>query len=202
MLDELRRWIALADERMPPLGIEVYVMAGNDDPWSCDAVLADAAHTSVLRRSRNARRRARDDLVLLRQPDALEQPARARRGRAVRPHQGLAEQLERPETAIFNLHVPPYDSGSTRPRDRRQLASSCATASRTRSRSARRRFARSSRSTSPALAARAHPRIPRRGADRAHARAQLRIRIPSGRIHGVTVSLAGEQVRSHQFTIG
>ncbi len=45
MLDELRRWIALADERMPPLGIEVYVMAGNDDPWSCDAVLASAAHT-------------------------------------------------------------------------------------------------------------------------------------------------------------
>ena len=44
MLDELRRWIALADERMAQLGIEVFAMAGNDDPWSCDAVLESAAH--------------------------------------------------------------------------------------------------------------------------------------------------------------
>src|SRR4051812_45084365 len=44
MLDELRRWVELADERMAPLGIEVYAMAGNDDPWSCDAVLEGASH--------------------------------------------------------------------------------------------------------------------------------------------------------------
>src|SRR6478609_8277459 len=44
MLDELRRWIALADERMGALGIQVHVMAGNDDPWSCDSVLQGATH--------------------------------------------------------------------------------------------------------------------------------------------------------------
>ena len=44
MLDELRRWMALADERMAPSASSVYVMAGNDDPWSCDAVI-EAART-------------------------------------------------------------------------------------------------------------------------------------------------------------
>ncbi len=32
MIDELRRWITLADERMAQYGIDVYVMPGNDDP--------------------------------------------------------------------------------------------------------------------------------------------------------------------------
>src|SRR5262249_37492241 len=35
---ELRSWIALADERMSEYGLDVFVMPGNDDPWSCDAV--------------------------------------------------------------------------------------------------------------------------------------------------------------------
>ena len=44
MLAELKRWIDLADERMAAHGIDVYVMPGNDDPWSCDPVIESAAH--------------------------------------------------------------------------------------------------------------------------------------------------------------
>ena len=57
MLDELRRWVVLADERMAPLGIEVFAMAGNDDPWSCDAVLESARRTCVSCDLRIVRRR-------------------------------------------------------------------------------------------------------------------------------------------------
>src|SRR6266536_961997 len=32
------------DERMTEYGIDVYVMPGNDDPWSCDAVIEEARH--------------------------------------------------------------------------------------------------------------------------------------------------------------
>ena len=39
MLAELARWIELADARMSEYGIATYVMAGNDDPWACDAVI-------------------------------------------------------------------------------------------------------------------------------------------------------------------
>src|SRR5437870_1591812 len=47
MVEELRRWIALADERMAAHGIDVFVMPGNDDPWSCDAVIESAAHVQT-----------------------------------------------------------------------------------------------------------------------------------------------------------
>src|SRR3954465_1776100 len=39
MLDELRRWIELADERLEDIGAELYIIAGNDDPWSVDDAL-------------------------------------------------------------------------------------------------------------------------------------------------------------------
>ena len=47
MVEELQRWIDLADERMSEYGIDVFVMPGNDDPWSCDAVIAGAAHVTA-----------------------------------------------------------------------------------------------------------------------------------------------------------
>ena len=47
MVDELRRWIDLADERMAEYGIDVYVMPGNDDPWCCDAVIEQASRGRV-----------------------------------------------------------------------------------------------------------------------------------------------------------
>src|SRR5262249_43241021 len=47
VLAELSRWIELADERIPRYGIDVYVMPGNDDPWSCDAVIESAAHVQA-----------------------------------------------------------------------------------------------------------------------------------------------------------
>jgi uncharacterized protein len=47
MVKELTRWIDLADERMAAYGIDVYVMPGNDDPWSCDAVIESASFVQV-----------------------------------------------------------------------------------------------------------------------------------------------------------
>ena len=57
MVDELRRWIDLADERMSEYGIDVYVMPGNDDPWSCDPVLEGASHVQACDERRRAGRR-------------------------------------------------------------------------------------------------------------------------------------------------
>jgi uncharacterized protein len=111
MLAELRRWIELADERMPQHGIDVYVMPGNDDPWSCDEIIAAAQHVQLC-----------DDRVVRvgphemvscaysnptpwQSPRELDEDALYARLRA------LADRLESPASAIFNLHAPPYDSG-------------------------------------------------------------------------------------------
>ena len=111
MLDELRRWIELADERARDTGIATYVMAGNDDPWSCDAVLEQA---SVVRPC--------DGRILLvgthellsssyANPTPWNSPRELEEDALYAKLKALAEQLERPETSIFNLHVPPYDTG-------------------------------------------------------------------------------------------
>ena len=110
MLDELRAWIALADERLEDLGAELFIIAGNDDPWSVDDVLLSGER--VVFCDDQVVRVAGHEMVSLsyanptpwKSPRELEEPELYERLRA------LADQLEEPETAIFNLHVPPYDS--------------------------------------------------------------------------------------------
>jgi uncharacterized protein len=111
MVVELRRWIDLADERMAGYGIDVFVMPGNDDPWACDAVIESAAHV-----------KACDDRVVrvgshemissgYANPTPWNSPRELDEDALYARIKGLADQLEDPATAIFNLHVPPYDSG-------------------------------------------------------------------------------------------
>lgn len=111
MLDELQRWVALADERMAPLGIEVFAMAGNDDPWSCDPVLERASHLVAC------------DLRVVEvgghemiscsyaNPTPWSSPRELSEDDLYSTIKALAETLERPQAAIFNLHVPPIASG-------------------------------------------------------------------------------------------
>ncbi len=111
MLDELARWIALADERMSTYEIDVFVMPGNDDPWSCDTVIEAADWV-----------KACDDRVVRVGPYEMLSCAYSNPTPWASPREldedalytrlkGLAETLDDPARAIFNLHVPPYDSG-------------------------------------------------------------------------------------------
>lgn len=110
LLDELKRWIERADERMAPYGIPVYVMGGNDDPWSCDPVLASGAWVSFC--DDRVTRVGPYEMISLsfanhtpwHSPRELDEDTLYRRLRI------LADQLEEPRRAIFNLHVPPYDT--------------------------------------------------------------------------------------------
>jgi Icc-related predicted phosphoesterase len=110
MLDELRRWIELADERLEEIGAELFIIAGNDDPWSVDDVLRSGERV-VFCDDQVVRVDGHEMMSLSyanptpwKSPRELDEPELYARLRA------LADQLEEPETAIFNLHVPPYDS--------------------------------------------------------------------------------------------
>jgi len=111
MVAELQRWIDLADERMAGYGIDVFVMPGNDDPWACDAVLEAAAHVTAC-----------DDRVVMVGPHEMiscgyanptpwNTPRELGEDALYARIKGLADRLGDPATAIFNLHVPPYDTG-------------------------------------------------------------------------------------------
>lgn len=110
LLTELHLWVELADERLAASGTKAYVIPGNDDPWSIDEVLA--AGTSVVACDERVEAVGPHELVSFgysnrtpwktpRELDEDEIYARLKR---------LADQLENPERAIFNVHVPPWES--------------------------------------------------------------------------------------------
>ena len=109
---ELQRWIDVADARGN--GQRPFVIAGNDDPWYVDELLS-SARGIVFCDDRVVRVGAHEMISLSyanptpwASPRELDEDALYERLRA------LADQLERPDTSIFNLHVPPYDSGLDR----------------------------------------------------------------------------------------
>jgi uncharacterized protein len=110
LLDELRLWVRFADERLGGTGTRAYVIPGNDDPWSIDEVLASGESVDAC--DEEVRRIGPHELVSFgysnrtpwqtpRELDEDEIYSRLRR---------LADQLEEPKRAIFNIHVPPYES--------------------------------------------------------------------------------------------
>jgi len=111
MTEALEKWLAFADERLGGSDVGVFVMAGNDDPWSVDPVLEQSAAVTACD-GRVVRIGDREMISCgysnrtpWNSPRELDEDELYSRIRA------LAEQLEAPDTAIFNLHVPPYDSG-------------------------------------------------------------------------------------------
>ncbi|HEY6731406.1 MAG TPA: hypothetical protein VI039_10310 [Solirubrobacterales bacterium] len=110
ILDELRLWVEFADQRLAAGDARAYVIPGNDDPWSVDAVLASG--TSVV---------ACDETVELIGPHELASFGYSNRTPWQTPREldeeeiysrlkRLVDQLEEPRRAILNIHVPPYES--------------------------------------------------------------------------------------------
>jgi Icc-related predicted phosphoesterase len=92
-------------------GIDVFVMPGNDDPWACDPVIESATHVQP----------CADRVVQVgphemiscaySNPTPWNSPRELDENALFDRIDRLAQQLEDPSTAIFNLHAPPYDTG-------------------------------------------------------------------------------------------
>jgi uncharacterized protein len=111
VVEEARRWIDLADERISENQIPVYVVAGNDDPWALDAVL-DGAERVIS---------AEDEIAMVGEhemiscsfanPTPWNSPRELSEDDLYARLKKQASAVTDPERAIFNLHVPPYDTG-------------------------------------------------------------------------------------------
>lgn len=110
LLDELRLWVELADERLADSDTRAYVIPGNDDPWEVDAVLATGS--SVVACDETVEEIGPHELASFgysnrtpwhtpRELDEDEIYTRLKR---------LVDQLREPSRAILNIHVPPYES--------------------------------------------------------------------------------------------
>lgn len=111
MLDELERWVALAEERVANGAPRPFVMPGNDDPFSIDAVLERGAGITAC--DGRVVRVGEHEMVSVGYSNRTpwDSPRELSEDELYAIVRRLADQLEHPETAIFNLHVPPYDSG-------------------------------------------------------------------------------------------
>jgi uncharacterized protein len=204
MLAELRRWIDLADERMSQYGIDVYVMPGNDDPWACDAVIESATHVQAC-----------DDRVVrvgehemissaFANPTPWKSPRELDEDSLYRRYRALADRLEDPAMAVFNLHVPPYDSGLDTANEVNADLTLKYVGGQPRpvpvgSHAVRQII----EEVQPLLSLHGHIH---------ESRGEVRIgrtlaintgsEYNSGHIHGAIVTLAGDQVRRHQFVVG
>ncbi|MBS1888591.1 MAG: metallophosphoesterase [Actinobacteria bacterium] len=111
MLETFAEWLALAPERLADPAVRCFVMPGNDDPQGVDGAIEAAPRIEGC-----------DDRVVefegytmlslgysnrtpFDSPRELEEDELARRIDA------LAEQVDDMGRCVFNLHVPPYDSG-------------------------------------------------------------------------------------------
>jgi Icc-related predicted phosphoesterase len=199
---EIERWVKLAEERPSP--DTRYVIAGNDDPWFVDEVL-EASPGIVFCDERVVRVGEHEMLSCSyanptpwNSPRELDEEALYARLRA------LADRLEDPATAIFNLHVPPYDSrldraveldAEFRPRHRGGQPVEIPVGSRA--------VRRLIEECQPLLALHGHIHE-----SRGEARIGRTLAINSGseyntgRLHGAVVTLGRDRVASHQFVVG
>jgi Icc-related predicted phosphoesterase len=111
MLKTFSRWLDQADERLAVSGVRCFVMPGNDDPTSLEEQLSASEHVEAC----DERIVEFDGYTMLslgfsnRTP--WDSPRELDEDELYRRIEGLASQVDDVSRCIFNLHVPPYDSG-------------------------------------------------------------------------------------------
>jgi uncharacterized protein len=109
--EELCRWVELADGRLHGKGVSAYVMAGNDDPFFVDDIIARGV--AVVPCDGRVVTVGEHEMLSLgySNPTPWKTPREVSEDELYRRLRPLAELLDRPASAIFNLHVPPRASG-------------------------------------------------------------------------------------------
>jgi Icc-related predicted phosphoesterase len=114
MVDEVERWIRLAEERVAGTGVRCYVMPGNDDEFAVDAALA----SDTIVNPDNRVVRIGDEAQMLScswtNPTPCDSPREEGEDALAERLGELAAQLEPGLPTIFNLHCPPYGTSLDR----------------------------------------------------------------------------------------
>lgn len=110
MVETAARWAQIADEKLSGTDVRVYGMAGNDD----EQVIDDAFQSECLINVENSVVRIGPYQVLSSawgNPSPWNTPRELPEDQLLEKFEGLAAGLEQGVTTIFNLHIPPYNSG-------------------------------------------------------------------------------------------
>jgi uncharacterized protein len=109
--ERLARWLDIAEERLRGTGIKCYVQPGNDDPYAIDSVFRSS---EIIRNVDNTIFHLDDNHEIINVGSANQTPWRCPRDKPEDELYGmidsLASQVKNPSQAVFNLHVPPYNT--------------------------------------------------------------------------------------------
>ncbi len=107
----LSRWLDIAEERLRGTGIRCYVQPGNDDPYEVDSVFRPS---EIIQNVDGCLIQLDENHEMISVGAANQTPWACPRDK---PEEELEQMIERvasqvknPSQAIFNLHVPPYDT--------------------------------------------------------------------------------------------
>lgn len=110
MVEEIRRWMAIADEKLDGSRVQCLIMPGNDDEFHIDAALQSAVVTNPDNRVVEV-----GDYQMLSScwanPTPWSSPREESEEQLRARFAALVRDLDAERPVIFNLHVPPYDSG-------------------------------------------------------------------------------------------
>jgi len=111
MLDTVRRWVRLAEERLKESQIKVYITGGNDDIAEIEAIIGSSGYVID----------PEDKVVQVEgyemistgwsNPTPWKTPRECTEEELWTKIEGMASKVNDTERCIFNLHVPPIDSG-------------------------------------------------------------------------------------------
>ena len=202
---EMHRWVDLAEQRAAANGSgELFVMAGNDDPWFVDEIL-ERSQALVFCDDRILRFGPHEMLSSsYANPTPWNSPRELGEDTLYERLKNLADRLEQPQRAVFNLHVPPYDSrldqGPDLKEDLTPRYSGGQPVMKPVGSTAVRQLIEE---VQPLLALHGHIHESK---GETHIGRTLALNSGSeyntGRLHGVVVTLAEERVIGHQFVVG
>jgi uncharacterized protein len=111
MLETFERWLALAEERLRGSDVRCFLMPGNDDPPGIDVAVDRASRVEAC--DERIVEFGGHEMISLgySNPTPFDSPRELDEDELYRRVEQLVDQLREPSRAIFNLHVPPYDSG-------------------------------------------------------------------------------------------
>jgi hypothetical protein len=109
--ERLSRWLDIAEERLKGTGIKCYVQPGNDDPYEIDSVFRAS---DIITNVDNTLIQLDENHEMISVGAANQTPWNCPRDKPEdeleRMIENVAVRLKNPSQAIFNLHVPPYDT--------------------------------------------------------------------------------------------
>jgi Icc-related predicted phosphoesterase len=109
--ERLSRWLDIAEERLRGTGIRCYVQPGNDDPYEIDSVFQSS---EIIQNVDGRLIQLDDNHEMINVGSANQTPWNCPRDKPEEELEQMIEkvasQLKYPAQAIFNLHVPPYDT--------------------------------------------------------------------------------------------